>query len=151
MAGNPTHADADLILKLYEARREPEIRKARAWWTTQFWPNSVDDVMAVMRGMGTQENAWYRQVLGYWGMAVSFLHNGVLNEKLFYDPSFCGEMLFIYAKLEPFIGEIRDKTQNPLFLTAIETAAKADVVKPRLDLARKNIEGLRKARADAKA
>ena len=151
MAGNPTHADADLILKLYEARREAEIRKARTWWTATFWPQTSDDVMAVMRGMGTPENAWYRQVLGYWGMAVSFLLNGVLNEKLFYDPSFCGEMLFIYAKLEPFIAEIRSKTQNPLFLIAIETAAKADLAKPRLELARKNAEGVRKARAEAKS
>ena len=151
MSGNPTHADADLILKLYDARREAELRKARAWWTTTFWPQTTDDVTAVMRGAGTQENAWFRQVLGYWGIAVSFVQNGVLNEKLFYDASFCGEMLFIYAKLAPFIEEIRQRNQNPMFLANIETAALAEVAKARLEMVMKNVEGMRKARAEAKA
>ena len=69
----PTHADAELILKLYDARRESEIRKARTWWTGTFWPDSADDLIKVMRGAGTPENAWFRQVLGYWSMASSFV------------------------------------------------------------------------------
>ena len=61
MSNTPTHADADLILKLYDARREPELRKARAWWTQSFWPESADDILAVLRAFGSQENNWFRQ------------------------------------------------------------------------------------------
>src|ERR1700756_2024818 len=103
----PTHADAELILKLYEARREPEIRKARQWWTSTFWPESADDIVKVIRTPGSQENNWLRQVLGYWGMASSFVTHGVLSEDLFFEPSFSGEMFFIYAKVEPYLKELR--------------------------------------------
>jgi hypothetical protein len=95
MPNAPTHADAELILKLYEARREPEIRKARHWWLQNFWPQSADEVLAVTRAGGTQENAWFRQVLGYWGIAVSFVQHGILNEALFLEQSFSGELFFI--------------------------------------------------------
>ena len=53
MSSTPTHSDAELILKLYEARREAEIRKARNWWTQTFWPESADDILAVMRAFGS--------------------------------------------------------------------------------------------------
>src|ERR1700745_547893 len=114
--GKPTHADAELILKLYEARRETEIRKARQWWTTTFWPESADDVIKVIRAAGTQENAWFRQVLGYWSIASSFVTHGVLSDDLFLEPSSSGEMVFIYAKIAPFLKEVREKAQNPIFL-----------------------------------
>src|ERR1700741_3022083 len=109
----PPPPAANLILKLYDARRESEIRKARQWWTGTFWPESADDVVKVMRAAGTPENAWLRQVLGYWSMASSFVNHGVLNEDLFFEPSFSSEMFFIYAKVEPFLMELREKLQNP--------------------------------------
>lgn len=118
MAKKPNADDARLILELYNLRREPEMRKARDWWLTRFWPKNADDFMKVASAMGTQENAWLRQVGGYWGIAVSFVQNGVVSEKLFFEPSFCGELLFIFAKVRPFLKELREKMQNPeLFLT----------------------------------
>lgn len=148
MPRKPTHADAELIVKLYEARREPEIRKARQWWTTTFWPESADDILKVMRGMGTQENAWYRQVLGYWGMATSFVHHGVLSEVLFYENSFCGEMFVIFAKIEPHLKEVREKLQNPLFLAAIEKMVHTKTGRERFKVVSKNVENMRKSRAE---
>jgi hypothetical protein len=71
MAKKASAGDADIILKLYDLRREAELRKARRWWLNDFWPESADDVLAVMRAVGTQENSWFRQVLGYWGIATS--------------------------------------------------------------------------------
>src|SRR5579871_4843454 len=121
----PTHADAELILKLYDARRESELRKARQWWTGTFWPESADDILKVMRAGGTPENAWFRQVLGYWSLTSSFVSHHVLNEDLFFEPSFSGEMFFIYAKVEPFLKELREKTQNPLLLAHIEKLARS--------------------------
>ena len=58
-------SDAELILKLYDLRREPEMRKARNWMLMEFWPKNADDFVKVANAMGTQENAWLRQVGGY--------------------------------------------------------------------------------------
>jgi len=147
----PTYADAELILKLYDARREAEIRKARQWWTTTFWPESADEVVKVMRAMGSSENAWLRQVLGYWSMACSFVSHGVLNEDLFFEPSFSGEMFFIYAKIEPFLKELRDKLQNPLLLANLEKLIHSEKGQERYKIISRNVENLRKARAESMA
>ena len=148
MPKKPTHADAELILKLYDARREAEIRKARQWWTTTFWPESADEILKVMRGMGTQENAWLRQVLGYWGMATSFVSHGVLSEDLFFEPSFSGEMFVIFAKVEPHLKELREKLQNPLLLAAVEKLVHSKGGRERYKIISKNVENMRKARAE---
>jgi hypothetical protein len=149
--GKPTHADAELILKLYEARRETEIRKARQWWTTTFWPESADDVIKVMRAAGTQENAWFRQVLGYWGMAGSFVAHGVLSEDLFFEASFCGEMFVVFVKLEPYLAEVREKMQNPTLLRNIEKLVHSEAAKERYAVITRNVANMRKARAEKAA
>ena len=71
-----TAKDAQLILQLYDLRREVELRKARSWWLGEFWPNGADDFMKVAYTMGTQENNWLRQVPSYWSMAASFVLEG---------------------------------------------------------------------------
>ena len=109
MAKKPTHADAQLILKLYDLRREPEMRKARSWWLTGFWPRTIEDFMNITQSPGTPENAWFRQGISYWGMAASFVNQGVLNESLFLRPAFSGEMFFIFAKVQPFVKEFRER------------------------------------------
>jgi hypothetical protein len=151
MPKKPTTADAELILKLYEARREGEIRKARQWWVGSFWPNTVDDVLQVTRSTG-QENAWYRMVLGYWNMAASFVLQGALNEDLFMEPAFSGEMYFIYAKLKPILKDIREKMQNPMFLANVEKLiTRSKTGRDRLAMIQKNVEARRKAVAEAAA
>jgi len=122
MAKKPTMDDARLILHLYELKREPEMRKARQWWLVTFWPNSADDYIKVARAMGTEENNWMRQVISYWGIVSSFVQNGLLNEKLFLQPSFSGEMFFILIKMRPFLNELREKTKNPDLMMNLEKA-----------------------------
>ena len=147
----PKYADAELILKLYDARREPELRKARQWFTGTFWPESADDVIKVIRAAGTQENAWFRQVLGYWSMASSFVAHGVLSEDLFLEPSASGEMVFIFAKIAPFLKEVREKAQNPIFLANIEKLVHSKKGQERFKIISKNVENARKARAESVA
>jgi hypothetical protein len=66
---------------------------------------------------GSQENNWLRQVGSYWGIATSFVLNGVVSEKLFFEPAFCGELFFMFAKVRPFLEELREKLKSPdLFL-----------------------------------
>jgi hypothetical protein len=144
----PTHADAELILKLYEARREPEMRKARQWWTATFWPESADEITKVIRSMGSQENNWLRMVLGYWSMAASFVAQGVLNEDLFFEPSCSGEMFVIYVKVEPYLKEVREKMQNPMLLANLEKLIKSDKGQERYKIMSRNVENMRKARAE---
>lgn len=120
MPKKPTAEDARLILKLYDLRREPELRKARQWWVTTFWPNNADDFMKVGMTPGTPENNWLRQVTSYWGIAASFVTNGVLSEKLFLELAFCGELFVIFAKVKPFLKELREKTKNPALFLGIE-------------------------------
>lgn len=151
MSKKPTHADAELILKLYDARREAEMRKARQWWTTTFWPQSADEIIKVGRSMGTQENNWYRQVLGYWGMAGSFVTHGVLSEDLFFEQSFCGEMFVIFIKIEPYLKEVREKLQNPMFLANLERLVHSKPGRERHKTVSRNVENMRKARAESLA
>jgi len=122
MPKKPTVEDARLILELYDLRREPELRKARQWWLITFWPKSADDFIKVASAMGSEENNWLRQVGSYWGIAVSFVSNGVVSEKLFFQLSFCGEMYFIFAKVRPFLTELREKMNNPELFLAMEKA-----------------------------
>src|SRR5271166_3817163 len=119
MPNAPTTADAELILKLYDLRREAEIRKARNWWLG-FWPNSADEILKIATALGTQENAWMRQVGGYWEMAASFVLHGTLSRELFLEGSFSGEMFLIFGKVEPFLKELREKMQNPNIFGNVE-------------------------------
>jgi hypothetical protein len=120
MPKKPDADDARLILKLYDLRREPELRKARQWWLTTFWPENADDFMNIGKTLGSQENTWLRQVMSYWGMAASFVVQGVLSETLFLELAFCGELFVIFAKVRPFLKELREKTKNPDLLLNVE-------------------------------
>ena len=124
MPKKPTPADAKLILKLYDLRREAEIRKARHWWFAAFWPENADDFMKVALAIGTPENNWLRQVASYWELAASLLLHGTVNETLFLEPAFSGEMFFIFAKIHPFLKEVREKMQNPRMLANVEKVIK---------------------------
>jgi hypothetical protein len=120
MPKKATTEDARIILKLYDLRREVEMRKARHWYAG-WWPASAEDILQVLNAFGTQENAWFRQVNGYWDMAASFVLRGALNEELFFDSG--GEMWFILAKLQPFLKEVRQKANIPQGFMRVETVA----------------------------
>lgn len=120
MTSTATPGDAELILKLYELRREPEMRKARNWWLNEFWPANADDFLKVAHAMGTPENNWLRQVAGYWGIAASFVVQGVLNQELFLRPGVSGEMFVMFAKVYPFLADLREKLGDPEAFLDIE-------------------------------
>src|ERR1700681_2340885 len=152
MAKKPTTADAQLILQLYDLRREAEMRKARHWWLSEFWPENAEDFMKVAGNMGAQENNWLRQVGGYWSMAASFVLQGVLNEELFIQPAVSGEMYFLLAKVHPFLKELREKMGDPQMFGNIEKVIMGSKFgRERLKLTLKRVETMREKRAAAKA
>ena len=147
MAKKPTTADAQLIIQLYDLRREAEMRKARAWWAGEFFPESADDFLKVAWAMGTQENSWLRQVGGYWGIVTSFVNSGVLNEELFLQPGFSGELFLIYAKVHPFLKELRQKLNDPGAWKTIEQAVtRTKWGRDRLQFMIKRVEVMRERR-----
>ncbi len=151
MPKKPTIADAQLIVQLYDLRREAEMRKARNWWAGEFFPQSADDFLNISRAMGTQENNWLRQVGGYWGMVTSFVNQGVLNEQLFLAPGFSGELFLIYAKIHPFIKELRQKLNDPNAFKEIETAVtRTKWGRDRLQFMVARVEALRQRHAAQK-
>ena len=72
MTNTATHGDVDIILRLYEMRREPVMREARRFMTFEFWPSSFEDLGRIMAA-GGKEFAYFRQVTSYWDMAMSFV------------------------------------------------------------------------------
>jgi hypothetical protein len=108
--------DAVTILKLYELRQEPVLRKARAWMTGEFWPGSVEEVLVVINDSGSETNRWLRQVTSYWEMATALVNHGVLAPELFVEAN--AEPFFIAAKFWPYLAEIRK--QLPNFMVQIE-------------------------------
>ena len=96
--------DADLILRLYELRREPVMRQARDDMFVKFHPKSFEDVQAVLK-RDHPLNTAYRMVSSYWEMAASFPKHGALSLELFAEN--CGEGLFLYAKVLPYLEKLR--------------------------------------------
>jgi len=108
-------ADADLILKLYDLRREKVMREARNWFFT-FNPTSAADYMEAIMG---EHSGYLRMVITYWDMAASLVNNGAVDEQMFNDAN--GEHVFIFAKIEPILEELRQQWNQPDMLKHFET------------------------------
>src|SRR5215510_821657 len=98
-----SYESADLILKLYDLRREEVMRKARGWYIKEFQPQSAQDVVSVLRG---EHSAYFRMVTSYWEMAASFVTNGAIDWKMFMDAN-PGEPVNVFVKLYPYLEELR--------------------------------------------
>jgi hypothetical protein len=152
MSRKPTASDAQLILQLYDLRREAELRKARNWWLVTFWPNTAEDFIKVASAMGSQENAWFRQVAGYWDMATSLVIHGTLHPDLFVEGGFSGEMVFIFAKIQPLLKEVREKMQSPgLFRNVENVILSSKAGRERLKTISGRVALRRKAMAEQKS
>jgi len=109
---------ADLILKLYDLRREPKMREARNWFF-QFNPKGKEDFIEVLT---SDKSNLYRMVTSYWDMACSFVNNGAIDAQMFNDAN--GEHFFVYAKLEPFLPVLREEMGNPNLFSHLEKVIK---------------------------
>ena len=114
---NRSIEQAELILKLYELRREAVMREARGYVGGEFLPASADEFVEILRA-GGKHCGFVLQVYGYWDMVAAFVRHGALDAGLVYDT--CQEMYFQYAKIQPFLGEIRTKMNLPEWMISIE-------------------------------
>jgi hypothetical protein len=145
MLNKPTAADAELILKLYDLRREGEMRKARNWWLVNFWPQTADDFIKVATALGSQENNWLRQVAGYWDMAAALVLHGTIHPDLFLEGGVSGEMFFLYAKIEPILKDLREKMQSPgLFSNVEKVIMQSEAGRERLKMIEARVAARRK-------
>jgi hypothetical protein len=115
-----TYDDANLLLRLYELRREEKLRQARDWFAKNFHANTVEEFQKLCP-LGSQENAYYRMVSSYWEMAASFVTNGVLHRDLFAQN--CREMLFVWIRISDFIPAWRERMGNPNIARNLEAVA----------------------------
>ena len=117
-----TYDDVNLILKLYDIRREEKMRAARAWFFGSFKPKSVAEFQQLCPP-GSEPNAFSRQVSSYWDMAASFITAGVLNDELFFQNN--RELLFVWLRIEPIVAGLREAFKDPNYMKNLETVAKS--------------------------
>lgn len=116
----PTQRDVEIILKLYEMRREPEMRRARTYLLTEFSATSWDELRAHYM-TGDEMDRHFRMATSYWEMVASFVNRGLLNEELVFDTQ--GEGLFIWNKIKPVIAGARAQIR-PTYLWNLERMAR---------------------------
>ncbi len=110
------------ILKLYELRRDEQMRAARQWYFSEFAPKSAMDIIALYRG-GERSSANFRMVVSYWDTAASLVLNGGIDKKLFLDAN--TEHVFIYAKIDDFLPEVREMFREPDYLVHLENLVRS--------------------------
>jgi hypothetical protein len=108
---------AELLLHLYELRRETVMRQARSYVGGQFQPHSADEFIDAIR-KGDQQTSYILQVFGYWDMVCAFVVHGTLTEGLVYDT--CQEMYFQWAKIQPYVETFRREMNLPEWMQSIE-------------------------------
>ena len=111
----PDHHDAELLISVYDLRREAVMRDSRRKVQRDFWPRTWDDLAAALKGEHPL-NAAYRQVTAYWEMVYSFARHGIVHPAFWLENN--GEGLFLYAKVEPFLPQLREATFAAAFHNA---------------------------------
>ena len=110
MHDSPDHHDAELMLRLYDLRREEKLRRARAWLIGKFHATSLEELHQVCPS-GSDEHAYFRMTIGYWDMAASLVNHGLIHEQFFFESN--GEFWAVWDKTRPVIPSLRDYFKDP--------------------------------------
>ena len=117
----PTPFESGLLnLRLFELRREPVLREARAWFLNEFNPETLAELVTLVSG---ERNASFRMVLGYWDMAASLVTTGAIDGDAFRAAH--GEIFAAFSKVQPFLSELREASGEPEFCRHVETVVLA--------------------------
>lgn len=130
--------DALVILKLYEIRSEALMRTARRWFFSEFNPASGREIVALLVS-GEKQSAYYRMVSSHWEVSAALVNNNGIDEKMFLEAN--SEHLVVFAKLQPFLAEIRETIGEPDYLAHLEQLVmKVPNVEQKLENRRRLVE-----------
>jgi len=121
MSQRATYDDANLVLRLYELRREDKLRAAREWFSRDFKSRSFEEARDELPP-GSPQNAYFRMVTSYWDMAASMVTSGVLQEELFFESGY--ELAGCWEKIRDIVPELRQLFGNPGYLKNLEEVAR---------------------------
>jgi hypothetical protein len=119
--GEVTHEQVNLMLRLYDIRREPRLREARDWYMRNFKPTSLEDVTNVA-APNSQESAFMRMVLSYWDMVANIVNRGLIDEEFFFEST--GEQWIVWERVKPIVAGWRAMFRNPQAFARLEEHAK---------------------------
>lgn len=122
MNRTPTYDDVNLILRLYELRREPKLREARAWFVRAYKPQTMEQHLELCP-LGSEHNAFFRMVTSYWDMVAGFITSGVLHEELFFKSG--RELLFVWERIAHLVPHWREMMKSPMVAREMETVARS--------------------------
>jgi hypothetical protein len=120
MREHPDHYDAELLLRLYDLRREAKLREAREWFMRDFQAASNEELEKRFLDY-PEESPLFRMVLSYWDMAASIVNNGLINEEFFFENT--GEFWFIWMKVKHLAPQVREAWKYPFVWKNLETLA----------------------------
>ena len=143
-----TPHDAQVLMQLYDLRREPVLRAARKYMTADFWPQNYEEFRALMNEYGTERNAFARQCLTYWDMAAAMVLHGAVHEELFLAGN--GEPYFLFAKFGEYLPQLRKEYVVPDYLINLEKLSNRPLGKQRVKQLKERVAA-RRAAAAAKA
>ena len=120
MREHPDHHDAELLLRLYDLRREAKLRQAREWFENEFQAKTLEDFW-LRWPLGCQENAFFRMVVSYWEMVASIVNHGLITTDFFFENT--GEFWPVWERIKHLAPALREKRKNPLLWSNLETLA----------------------------
>jgi hypothetical protein len=120
MREHPDHHDAELMLKLYELRREEKLRKAREWFIRDFKATTLEE-MEQQCPWGSEANAFFRMVCGYWEMVASIVNHGLIKPEFFFESQ--TEFFGVWERLKPLAPHLRQAFKDPHMAENLESLA----------------------------
>jgi len=143
--------NAQLLLQIYDLRREEKLRQAREWLFGHFWADNLEE-FAALCPPGSRENAYYRQVSSYWDMVAAIVNRAMLDEDLYFETT--SESLIIWLRIRNVVMQLREQRKNPLYLRNLEVLSEkqgkwlATRAPGAMEETLKMIEGMRKRAAE---
>ncbi len=120
MREHPDHHDAELLLRLYELRREEKLRRAREWFAREFQANNMEELARVCP-RGSEHHTHFRMVVSYWDMAASIVNNGLIKEEFFFENT--SEFFLVWERVKSLTAVMRENAKDPFHLGNLEKLA----------------------------
>ena len=118
--GQVTHDQAELLLKLYDMRREGRLRQARAWFVENYSASTPEEMMSKYPP-GSEANTNIRMVTSYWDMVANIVNRGLIDDDFFFENT--GEMWLVWDRIRGVVPAWRAAFKNPHIFASLEAVA----------------------------